>query len=199
MLPDSLIFWESWEATSKLYTLPTFPSPLKKSFNVFGLSLCSNIWMYLCLRERGNTISLTTNSSVLSQRSQDTLDFCPLCRARLESHGESFGNPVLLRFIASRWRYQESATSELECVVIVSDVKDGRLEEATRLKSKFKMVDVLSSFLNRDSYGKKMGFLNGNFPPHIRLVLIFDDEIRSQPICPWNQLAAMHQFNAEGV
>ncbi|KAJ7866910.1 hypothetical protein B0H13DRAFT_2560441 [Mycena leptocephala] len=105
---------------------------------------------------------------------------------RLESHGESFSNPVLLRFIASRWRYQESATSELECVVIVSpkrhteyrsqefkDVKEGRLEVVARLKSKFKMVDVLSSFLNRDSYGKKICFLNGDFPPHIRLMLIF--------------------------
>jgi len=105
---------------------------------------------------------------------------------RLESHGESFSNPVLLRFIASRWRYQESPTSALECVDIVSpkrhaeyrpqrfkDLKEGRLEVAARLKSEFQMVEVLSSFLNRDSYGKKICFLNGDFPSDIRPMLIF--------------------------
>ncbi|KAJ7831099.1 hypothetical protein B0H13DRAFT_2371602 [Mycena leptocephala] len=105
---------------------------------------------------------------------------------RLESHGESFSNPVLLHFIASRCRYQKAPTGELECVVIVSpkrhaeyrphrfkDVKDGRLEVTAKLKSKFEMVDVLSSFLSRDSYGKKICFLNGDLPSDIRAALIF--------------------------
>lgn len=104
---------------------------------------------------------------------------------RLESHGESFSNPALLRFVASRWKYQASTSGHLEGVVLFSprrraeyrpqrfkDLKEGKLDVAARLKSEFKMVEVLSSFLNRDSYGKMICFLNGDFPSDIRPLLI---------------------------
>ncbi|KAJ7477140.1 hypothetical protein B0H11DRAFT_2029863 [Mycena galericulata] len=104
----------------------------------------------------------------------------------LESHGQSFSNPALLRFIASRWRYQGPGSGDLESVDIVSpkrhaeyrprrfkDLKEGRLEVAAALRSEFSMVKVLSSFLDRDSYGEMICFLNGDFPADIRSLLIF--------------------------
>jgi len=111
-----------------------------------------------------------------------------LQRIRLESHGGSFNNVALLRFVASRWRYQvsPSAAGQLECLDIVSpkrhaeyrprrfkDLKEGRLEVAAGLRSEYTMVQVLSSFLNRDSYGRMICFMNGDFPLDIRPLLIF--------------------------
>jgi hypothetical protein len=111
-----------------------------------------------------------------------------LQRIRLESHGESFNNVALLRFIASRWRYQESPSEagQLEWVDLVSpkrhaeyrpqrfkDLKEGRLEVAAGLRSEYMMVPVLTSFLNRDSYGRMICFMNRDFPSDIRPLLIF--------------------------
>jgi len=107
---------------------------------------------------------------------------------RLESHGEAFNNVALLRFIASRWKYQElpSAAGQLESVDFVSpkrhaeyrprrfkDLKEGRLEVAAGLRSEFTMVQVLSCFLNKDSYGHMVCFMNGDFPPDVRSLLVF--------------------------
>jgi len=105
---------------------------------------------------------------------------------RLESYGESFSNPALLRFVASRWRYQESVSGALESVDLVSprrhteyrprrfrDLKEARLDVAAGLRSEFSMVKVLSSFLDRDSYGEMICFMNGDFPLDIRSLLIF--------------------------
>jgi len=107
---------------------------------------------------------------------------------RLESHGESFNNATLLRFIASRWRYQESPSEagQLEWVDLVSpkrhaeyrpqrfkDLKEGRLEVAAGLRSECMMVPILTSFLNRDSYGRMICFMNRDFPSDIRPLLIF--------------------------
>ncbi|KAJ6538948.1 hypothetical protein B0H19DRAFT_334273 [Mycena capillaripes] len=109
-------------------------------------------------------------------------------RIRLECHGESFNNVALLRFITSRWRYQESPSvgGQLECLDFVSpkrhaeyrprrfkDVKEGRLEVAAGLRSESSMVQVLSSFMNRDSYGRTICFLNEDFPSDIRSLLVF--------------------------
>jgi len=106
---------------------------------------------------------------------------------RLECHGEAFNNVALLRFIASRWKYQESfsAARHLECVDFVSpkrhaeyrprrfrDVKEGRLEVAAGLRSELTMVQVLTCFLNRDSYEQMICFMNGDFPPDIRSLLV---------------------------
>ncbi|KAJ7672875.1 hypothetical protein B0H17DRAFT_988719 [Mycena rosella] len=106
---------------------------------------------------------------------------------RLESPGKSLSNPDLLRFIASRWRYQKSTPGCLEGVDLVlhkrraeyrpwrfRDTKEKRLQVNARLKSEFKMVEVLASFLNRDSYGELLCFLNNDFPLDIRSLLIFD-------------------------
>jgi len=105
---------------------------------------------------------------------------------RLESHGESFTNPAFLRFVASRWKYQESVSGELESVNLVSsrrnaeyrlkrfkDLKEGKLEVAAKLRSEFSMLKVLSSFLDRDSYGEMICFMNGDFTSDIRQLLIF--------------------------
>lgn len=103
---------------------------------------------------------------------------------RLESHGESFSNPALLRFIASRWKYEAFVSGQLESVDLVSpkrhaeyrprqihDLKEGRLEVAVGLRSELSMVKVLSSFLNRDSYGELICFMNADFSPDIRSLL----------------------------
>ncbi|KAJ7087236.1 hypothetical protein B0H15DRAFT_781625 [Mycena belliarum] len=105
---------------------------------------------------------------------------------RLESHGDAFSNPVLLRFIASRWKYQEPHPGWLECVDLVTsnrraqyrprrfkDVKDGRLEVSARLKSEFTMLEAIASFLDRDTYGKLICFMNGDFPSDVRPLLVF--------------------------
>jgi hypothetical protein len=107
---------------------------------------------------------------------------------RLESQGESFHNLALLRFIASRWKYQQhaSATGQLECLDLISptrhaeyrprrfkDLKEGRLEVAAGLRCESSMVQVLSSFLDRDSYGRMICFMNGDFPSDIRPLLMF--------------------------
>jgi hypothetical protein len=114
-------------------------------------------------------------------------ELLPLLQAiRLQSQGESFGNPALLRFIASRWRYQESTSGHLEAVDLdllkrhaeyrprrFKDVKEGRLEVAAGLKNPNSMLEVLSAFLDRDSYGGLICFLNSDFPSDIRPLLIF--------------------------
>ncbi|KAJ7499329.1 hypothetical protein FB451DRAFT_34368 [Mycena latifolia] len=128
------------------------------------------------------------NNELLGALTQE--EGCPgllplLQSIRLESHGESFTNPTLLRFIASRWRYQESPGC-LEGVDLVTrkrraeyrprrfkDLKEGRLDVAARLKSEFRMVEVLACFLNSDSYGELICFMNGDFPLDIRPLLIF--------------------------
>lgn len=128
--------------------------------------------------------------SALTQQPEYSNGLLPfLQRLRLECHGESFNNVALLRFIASRWRYQESPSvgGRLECLDFVSpkrhaeyrprrfkDVKEGRLEVAAGLRSEFSMVKVLSSFMNRDSYGRTICFLNGDFPSDIRSLLVFN-------------------------
>jgi len=105
---------------------------------------------------------------------------------RLESHGEAFDNIALLRFIASRWRYQVSPSAgQLESFDFVSpkrhaeyrpqwfkDVREGRLEVSARMKSEFTMVQALACFLNRDSYGQTICFMNGDFPPDVRSLLV---------------------------
>ncbi|KAF7354955.1 hypothetical protein MSAN_01410600 [Mycena sanguinolenta] len=113
----------------------------------------------------------------------------PILRSiRLESHGEAFNNIALLRFIASRWRYQVSPSAgQLESFDFVSpkrrveyrpqrfqDVREGRLEVSARLKSEFTMVQALACFLNRDSYGQTICFMNGDFPPDVRSLLVLD-------------------------
>jgi len=107
----------------------------------------------------------------------------------LKSSCHSFNNPTLLRFIASRWRYQESSSGQLEAVDLdfdfrtgkrcaqyrprrFEDLKQGSLDVAACLKSEFNMVEVLSSFLNRDSY-PKLYFSNRDFPLDIHSLLIF--------------------------
>ncbi|KAJ7667612.1 hypothetical protein DFH06DRAFT_1183051 [Mycena polygramma] len=111
-----------------------------------------------------------------------------LQRVRLESHGESFSNIAFLRFVASRWRYQESFSTagQLEYVDFISpkrhaeyrpmrfkDVKEGRLDVSAGLRSESSMVQVLSSFLKADSYGRMICFMNGDFPMDIRPLLVF--------------------------
>lgn len=110
-----------------------------------------------------------------------------LQRIRLESHSASFSNPVLLRFIASRWKYHNhnSLTGHLERVELFSskrraeylprwfrDVKEGRLDVAAGLKAELSMVDVLGTFLDRDSYTQTC-FMNCDFPPDICSLLVF--------------------------
>jgi hypothetical protein len=106
---------------------------------------------------------------------------------RLESYGQSFKNPALLGFIASRWKYQPEqsrSNGQLVCFELVSpkrrteyrtlqlkDWKEGRLDVAAELKSEYTMLTALSSFLNTDSYGEIGCFLNRNLPiPVIPLV-----------------------------
>jgi hypothetical protein len=106
---------------------------------------------------------------------------------QLKTDSEVFSNAALLRFIASRWKYQESpaVARELESMDFVAprrrakyrahrfeDEKVGRLQVAARLRSEFTMVQVLACFLERDSY-KQICFLNGDFPPDIRSLLVF--------------------------
>jgi len=103
---------------------------------------------------------------------------------QLESNGEAFANVALLRFIASRWKYQEPP-GQLESLDIISptrtahyrperfqDIKEGRLEVKVGLRSKSAMVQVLSCFLNKDSYEHTICFMNGDFPPDIRSLLV---------------------------
>jgi hypothetical protein len=99
----------------------------------------------------------------------------------LKCHGESFSNLFLLRFIASRWKYQQPISSyklerfDLDSPKRISsygrtrfkDLKEGRLDVAGRLKSEMTMIRVLESFLNRDFY-ETISFMNGEFPPDIR-------------------------------
>ncbi|KAJ7762823.1 hypothetical protein DFH07DRAFT_405098 [Mycena maculata] len=122
----------------------------------------------------------------LTQRSGAST-LVPLLRSiRLESNGESFSNTALFRFIASRWKYQESLSGELESLDLVSssrqaqyhpwrfeDLKVGKLDVRARLRSEFSMLAVLSPFLDRDSYGEMICFLNGDFSSNIRSLLIF--------------------------
>jgi len=105
---------------------------------------------------------------------------------RLESHGEAFNNPALLRFIASRWKYQQPPSAgQLESMDFVSpkrrtqyrprhfkDLREGRLEVAAGLRSEFTMVQALTCFLNTDSYGKMICFMNSDFPPDVRSFLV---------------------------
>ncbi|KAJ7162604.1 hypothetical protein C8R43DRAFT_947110 [Mycena crocata] len=126
--------------------------------------------------------------SVLTQQPGESGLLPALQSIRMESHGEAYSNPVLLRFIASRWKFQKPSVSghQLEAVDLISpkraaeyrrgslkDTKEGRLQVAARLRSEIDMVQVLSSFLNRDSY-EMISFMNGDFPLDIRSLLIFD-------------------------
>jgi len=114
-------------------------------------------------------------------------ELLPLLRnIQLESDaGHSFDNPVLLRFIASRWRYQESTSGHLAHVTLVSstrnaeyhrlgfrDLKDGVIDVKGRLEDPKSMLNVISSFLDRDSYGKVTCFMNRDFPSNVRSLLI---------------------------
>ncbi|KAJ7367886.1 hypothetical protein DFH08DRAFT_795997 [Mycena albidolilacea] len=152
-----------------------------------------------CLRA---TPSLRSLGLVLPTSEHDFIDFLdaltlhtgsnpgllPILQSiQLKTDSEVFSNAALLRFIASRWKYQESpaVAGELESMDFVAprrgakyrahrfeDEKVGRLQVAARLRLEFTMVQVLACFLEKDSY-KQICFLNGDFPPDIRSLLVF--------------------------
>jgi hypothetical protein len=108
---------------------------------------------------------------------------------RLNCHGESFSNPVFLRFIESRWAYppsgKEAAGGHLAHIEIVSpkrvaeyvpdkfrDLKENKLDVRASLKAKADLLVVLRAFLNTDAY-KTLCFLNGDFSEETRSLLVF--------------------------
>ncbi|KAJ7067928.1 hypothetical protein C8F01DRAFT_581675 [Mycena amicta] len=102
---------------------------------------------------------------------------------RLDCHGESFSNAVLLRFITSRWKYQHKGGC-LEQLEIISpkrraeyvskrfrDLREGKLDVGASLKSESDMLAVLRGYMERDSYDT-ICFMNSDFSRDIRSLLV---------------------------